>query len=330
MRRARMLQELQSDAGKSADGASRPADGRRRRRRHDVGARRARRHDPQAAAIARPHLPAGPGPAARPPARAARSAGPARPAGQQGDQQMGDLREQPAGAARSAQEADGRIAEARLRPARASKARARWISSARPARPWARPKASSAKAMPMAPSTRKGRALEALRRGAQNLAQSMQQQGMMGPAQRPARAGWAGARAAGDRSARPAVARPRLRRRHHREGAGRNRRAARAPHSRRIAPPLRRDLPPAARARIYRAAAARLLSQRRCIREDLARRVTDPSARSPLMVRKPCSTCSERKGSLPAAFRRYNPGSRRDRFAAPRERSARTKARGAI
>ena len=34
-----------------------------RRRRYDVGARRARRHDPQAAAIARPHLPAGPGPA---------------------------------------------------------------------------------------------------------------------------------------------------------------------------------------------------------------------------------------------------------------------------
>ncbi len=72
------------DARQPADGPSGPADGRRRRRRHDVGARRARRHDPQAAAAARPHLPAGPGHAARPPARSARSARPAgaaRPAG---------------------------------------------------------------------------------------------------------------------------------------------------------------------------------------------------------------------------------------------------------
>ena len=70
-----------ADAGEPADGPSRPADGWRRRRRHDVRARRARRHDPQAAAVARPHLPAGPGPAARPPAWAARPAGSARPAG---------------------------------------------------------------------------------------------------------------------------------------------------------------------------------------------------------------------------------------------------------
>src|SRR5262249_43505677 len=41
------------------------------------------------------------------------------------------------------------------------------------------------------------------------------------------------------------------------------RRAARAPHSGRIAPALRRELPPAARARLHRAAAAGFLEIRR-------------------------------------------------------------------
>ena len=80
-----------------------------------------------------------------------------------------------------------------------------------------------------------------------------------GPRPRPAGPPRPAARPAANRSARPAVARARLWRRRHREGAGRDRRAARAPHPRRAAPPLRRELPPAARTRIYRAAAAGLL-----------------------------------------------------------------------
>ncbi len=51
----------------------------------------------------------------------------------------------------------------------------------RPAKPWARPRATSATAMPTAPWIRKGRALDALRKGAQGLAQSMQQQMGQGP-----------------------------------------------------------------------------------------------------------------------------------------------------
>ena len=77
--------------------------------------------------------------------------------------------------------------------------------------------------------------------------------------QRPARPARSAARPAGHRPARPAAARARLRRRHHGQGAGRDRRAARAAHSRGAAPALRRELPSAARARIYRAAAARFL-----------------------------------------------------------------------
>src|SRR5215813_2717385 len=73
----------------------------------------------------------------------------------------------------------------------------------------------------------------------------------------------AAARPTGDRPARPALARARLWRRHHGQGAGRDRRAARAAHSGRIAPALRRELPPAARARLHRAAAAGFLEIRR-------------------------------------------------------------------
>ncbi|HEY6235709.1 MAG TPA: M28 family peptidase, partial [Candidatus Elarobacter sp.] len=72
-------------------------------------------------------------------------------------------------------------------------------------------------------------------------------------------------------SARPAAARPRLRRRHDGQGAGRDRRAARAPHPRGAAPPLRRELPPAARARVSRAAAAGLLRELTASRQSAAR-----------------------------------------------------------
>ena len=78
MRPSELLEELQSILENLQ--MARPGQhGRRgRRRRHDVGARRARRHDPQAAAVARPHLPPGTGPAART-AWAARPTGSAGP-----------------------------------------------------------------------------------------------------------------------------------------------------------------------------------------------------------------------------------------------------------
>ena len=76
--------------------------------------------------------------------------------------------------------------------------------------------------------------------------------GRAGP--RPRRPAWPIAREQRYRSARPAAARPRLRRRHHGAGAGRNRRAARPPHHRGIAQALRRHGPPAGGARLHRAA----------------------------------------------------------------------------
>ena len=160
-----------ADAGKPADGAARPV----RRRRHGAGAQRTRRHDPQAAAIARQDLQAGPGFAARPHARqagrpehgrpAAGPAGPARPA------------EEAAGGARQARHGTG---PARRKgpagragtagPGRASKAAIRATArtaSTRPIPRWAMPTAGSAKAMPTARSNSQGKALDALRKGAQ-------------------------------------------------------------------------------------------------------------------------------------------------------------------
>ena len=64
-----------ADAGTAAGDAGKPADGpaghAERRSGHAVGAQSARRHDPPTAAVARPDLPAGAGPAAQRPARAA-------------------------------------------------------------------------------------------------------------------------------------------------------------------------------------------------------------------------------------------------------------------
>jgi len=106
-------------------------------------------------------------------------------------------------------------------------------------------KASSEKATRTARVDSQGRALEALRRGAQNLAQSMQQQGMLGPGAngQPGRLGPARAKQDSDPLGRPCA------------GAttgddttvkvpGENRRAARAAHSRGVAPAFRRELPP--------------------------------------------------------------------------------------
>jgi hypothetical protein len=75
--------------------------------------------------------------------------------------------------------------------------------------------------------------------------------------QRPARPA---ARAAGHRSAWPSAARARIRRRLHGEGAGRDRRPARTPHHRGVAPPLRRRAASAGGARLHRAALEGLLS----------------------------------------------------------------------
>ena len=105
-----------------------------------------------------------------------------------------------------------------------------------------------------------GRAIEALRRGAQNLAQSMQQQGMMGPGPngQPGRLGQGRAQQETDPLGRP------LRGRDYGDdttvrvpGEIDVQRARRYPG--RAAPPFRRVLPPATRARLHRAAAARLL-----------------------------------------------------------------------
>jgi TolB-like protein len=74
---------------------------------------------------------------------------------------------------------------------------------------------------------------------------------------RPARPA---ARAAGHRSAWPSAARARIRRRLHGEGAGRDRRPARTPHHRGVAPPLRRRAASAGGARLHRAALEGLLS----------------------------------------------------------------------
>ena len=120
---------------------------------------RARRDDPAAAAVARPHLPPGPGSA--PPARPAASA---RPAGRP-QQPDGRASPGPAGAARAAQQASGGTAQARhdaepgqqgqqgQQPGQgqqeASRA-ARWTSLAAPATRWARRATSSAMATPTA------------------------------------------------------------------------------------------------------------------------------------------------------------------------------------
>ena len=105
--------------------------------------------------------------------------GPARPAGRPAD---GRAAREPAGAARSAQEADGGTAQERLRPEAAGPARSGREgpvrrgrrSHGRGGRPARRGQCRRRRRLSQ------GRALEALRRGAQSLAQQMQQQGMMG------------------------------------------------------------------------------------------------------------------------------------------------------
>ena len=219
---------------------ARPGSERRRRRRHDVGARRARRHDPQAAAIARPHLPPGPG-----------SAPPAAPARQRANRvSKATGRSEPVGELRQNQQAlreqlKKLLEEMRKRGQPGQQGQ----DSGQQGEDWAT-LGQAGEAMGDAEGQlgdgdadgavdAQGRALEALRSGAQGLAQRCSSRGA-GPGPGQSRPHRAGACQPGHRSARPAAARARLWRRRHGEGAGRNRRAARAPHPRRVAQALRR------------------------------------------------------------------------------------------
>jgi hypothetical protein len=120
-----------------------------RTRRHDVGARRTRQHDPRAAAIARSNLPPGPGSAARASARASAASRASRASKSPTPANCARISRRCAINCRSCWSSSSNAAWA----SRARMARTAWISSARPAKPWARPKASSATATPMARSS---------------------------------------------------------------------------------------------------------------------------------------------------------------------------------
>ena len=105
-----------------------------------------------------------------------------------------------------------------------------------------------------------GRALDALRKGAQSLAEAMQQGDGDQPGDGPGNPqGPPAGRGQLDRSARPADASQRVQRRLFGENPRRDRRAAGAPDPGRTAPPSRRPGPPADRTRLHRAAAEGLL-----------------------------------------------------------------------
>ena len=107
--------------------------------------------------------------------------------GKQGDQAMGDLQQDQQGLRDRLKKLQQELAKRGMGQGQrgekgqqgqdgdpASRATAR-MASARPIPRWATPAACSARAMPMAPWIRKGKALEALRKGAQSLAEAMQQ-----------------------------------------------------------------------------------------------------------------------------------------------------------
>ena len=152
----------------------------------NVGARRTRRHDPQAAAIARQDLQGRSGHAARPPAQSARP----------GQAAIRRSAPGPAGPEGPAQQAARAVAPARPRQSasRARRAKARRVrkgqgegemgelGGAGEAMGEAEGELGEGDADGAVDS--QGRALEAMRKGAQGLAQQMQQQGMgQGPGQ---------------------------------------------------------------------------------------------------------------------------------------------------
>src|SRR5581483_5664450 len=196
-RGATIARAAAADDGKSADGAAGP-DGQRRRR-HDVAARRAWRHDPQAAAVARSHLPPGTGYAPRPPARTTWA-----------EQRPADGRAAPgsAGTARAPEEDARGAAQARRRRSaarREGRRPGRYRSAARRCRrrhgPRRRPAGDSNTDGAV---DSQGKALESLRKGAQGMAQQLQQQqGVgLGPGQ-PGRNGQARADSDTDPLGRP-------------------------------------------------------------------------------------------------------------------------------
>ena len=202
-----LLDELQSML-ENLQTAQPGAKGERRRRRHDVGARRARRHDPQAAAIARQDLQGRSG-----------HRGATASASRQGRPE--EVRRSASGSAGlegPAQEAARAIAPARARQMPTSRGqagperpegKARWTSSAAPAKPWARPKANSARATPRARSTpRAARSKPCARARRAGAADAAERHGHGPRAARPQRPP---ARRSEYRSARPAAARPRIR-----------------------------------------------------------------------------------------------------------------------
>ena len=167
-----------ADAGKPADGAARPV----RRQRHGAGAERTRRHDPQAAAIARQDLQAGPGFAARPHAR------------QAGRPEHGRPAAGPAGPARPAEEIAGGTCQARHGPGPARRERpARRTGQQEQGQQGEQGDGDGEDGLGEADSAMgdaggrlgegnadgavdsQGKALEALRKGAQSLAEAMQQ-----------------------------------------------------------------------------------------------------------------------------------------------------------
>ena len=168
-----------ADARQPADGPAQRRPGRRRR--HEAGARRARRHDPPAAAVARPHLPPGPGPA--PPA--ARPTGPAGQQGQQGDRnQIGELRQDQQALRDQLKKLLEELKQKGFpQPGQGQQGQqggeGNELGQAGEAMGDAEGQLGEGDADSAVES--QGRALEAMRKGAQGMAQSMQQQMGQGP-----------------------------------------------------------------------------------------------------------------------------------------------------
>ena len=171
-----LLEQLAADAREPADGAARPG----RRRRHAAGDERARRHDPQAAAVARQDLQAGPGPAPRPDARPEGRAEPRRSAA--GSAEPAGAAAQAAAGTRQARHGPGSQGSVARRASRVSKARVSKASRARAKAVSTRPNSAMGDAEGRLGDGNadgavdsQGRALDALRKGAQKLAEAMQQ-----------------------------------------------------------------------------------------------------------------------------------------------------------
>ena len=175
--RAAPARAIAVDAGKPADGAAQCR--RRRRRRHEFGARRIERHDPQAAAAARQDLQEGPGPAPRPPRQRQEQERARRPApGPEGPARPAQAAARPVAPAR----ADARAEEAR--PADDKGNEMDQLGDAGESMDQAQGELGEGDADSAVED--QGKALDAMRKGAQSLAQAMQDNGFgPGPNGRP-------------------------------------------------------------------------------------------------------------------------------------------------